>query len=81
MVVFRQEFTIINADDKALAKRNVIKPNEVRQLQISFLVDTFTIWCYFFLTNNVNNKLILGGIMKCFQILILLGVRLLIILD
>ena len=40
MGVFRQEFTIINADDKALAKRNVIKQSEIRQLQVSFLVDT-----------------------------------------
>lgn len=40
MGVFRQEFTIINADDKALAKRNLIKPDEIRELRVSFLIDT-----------------------------------------
>lgn len=40
MGAFRQEFTIINADDKAFSKRNVIRHDEVREPRVSFLVDT-----------------------------------------
>jgi len=40
MGVFRQKVTIINVIDKALVKRKIIKPEEIRQMEIEFLVDT-----------------------------------------
>lgn len=40
MGAFRQKVTLVNAYDKALAKRKMIPPEEVRELEVLFLVDT-----------------------------------------
>jgi clan AA aspartic protease len=40
MGVFRQKVILVNAYDKALAKRKMIPPEEVRELEVSFLVDS-----------------------------------------
>ncbi len=36
MGVFRQKVTIINLIDKALVKRSIIKPEEMRQMDVDF---------------------------------------------
>ncbi len=42
MGAFRQKVTLVNAYDKALAKQKMIPPEEVRELEVSFLVNTGT---------------------------------------